>query len=406
MFVKCVMSKSDLQHIETELQRILRNFAKSGKRIPTVQHLDKTSARICEFKTCYLELCSELSSNGQKEQLEQCLKIDVLFDQIVADIDQRRVVAVKADDGAVGVSSSADDDDNGLSDDGAYKVSVIKAVVANEGKDTQIRDISGGVTLRAAKMSGISFLDVEASLEKFDGVSLNTERWLKNFENIAETCEWSNVQKYIFCRRLLTGAARLAVEADDTTLDFKSLKQFLTNEFKFVVKGEDVYEELRSIKKNPSETNIEFAYRARRVASRGTVDDPSLVSYIVRGLGNAWFVTPSLFESRTFADLKDKLEMYDHTRPPAYSAPAQSNNYTSRSSGESWPRTCFKCGRSGHTARECSSAGYVCHKCGAVGHVARECPETVCYKCGKKGHISPHCNASSGVAALPNDRPI
>ena len=51
---------------------------------------------------------------------------------------------------------------------------------------------------------------------------------------------------------------------------------------------------------------------------------------------------------------------------------------------------CWKCGKEGHRAFECSSL-MVCFKCNRTGHIAVECVTPQCTACGKAGHTEATC---------------
>ncbi|KAK7252971.1 hypothetical protein RIF29_37304 [Crotalaria pallida] len=76
------------------------------------------------------------------------------------------------------------------------------------------------------------------------------------------------------------------------------------------------------------------------------------------------------------------------------------NALTLRSDG------CFKCGGSGHMARNCNQKANAggggsakCYNCGGLGHMIRDCPKErgngggrACYKCGEIGHMAKDCD--------------
>jgi hypothetical protein len=70
-------------------------------------------------------------------------------------------------------------------------------------------------------------------------------------------------------------------------------------------------------------------------------------------------------------------------------------NYGGGFGGGNNQRSCYSCGGFGHLSRDCTQ-GQKCYNCGEVGHVSRDCTqaasnERVCYRCKKPGHVQAQC---------------
>lgn len=65
----------------------------------------------------------------------------------------------------------------------------------------------------------------------------------------------------------------------------------------------------------------------------------------------------------------------------------------------SLPDICYRCGESGHLAKDCDlQEDEACYNCGRGGHIAKDCKEPkrereqCCYNCGKPGHLARDCD--------------
>lgn len=203
------------------------------------------------------------------------------------------------------------------------------------------------------------FKDVEDALEKFTGETTRTvDEWVEHFEKVAKTCGWNDVQKYLFARKLLRGAARKAVEADEAVVDFKLLVEKLKEEFKDERTSYEIHRELRLKKKSSAESQLEYFYDMKKIGPK--VDERSMVRYIVDGLPDEKIEKSILYDAKSLEELKLKLKNYEK------SSKGKVSSSTDR---------CKNCGSKSHQQDSCpdQQKGKRCFKCNDFGHVARDC---------------------------------
>lgn len=203
------------------------------------------------------------------------------------------------------------------------------------------------------------FKDVEDSLEKFTGETTQTvTEWVTNFENIATTCGWNDIQKYLFARKLLQGAARKAMEADKAVIDYGKLVALLKKEFETELTSYEIHRKLMFKKKSSSESYLEYFYDMRKIGPK--LDEVSMVRYIVDGLPGDQNGKSILYDAKTLDELKSKLKVY-----------GTMHNRSSNS------ENCKNCGSKDHAKGNCpdQQKGKKCFKCSKFGHVARDCIE-------------------------------
>lgn len=237
----------------------------------------------------------------------------------------------------------------------------------------------------------ISFKDVEESLESFYGDSKrDVIEWIAEYEDISDMCKWSDIQKYLFARRLLKGAAKLFIESTSNISSWEKLKSVLKEEFGGDIPSINIHQLLSTQKMKEGETCLEFFYKLKQIAKKGKVDDKSLIAYVIAGIPDTILNKTVLFEASTCIELKEKFKVYERMKSQLSTYKQKfGDNGSSKSSTE---RFIPKRKPEGLVSKRCSN-------CGSVSHLKDVCPHKEkgarCFACNEFGHIAPNCPAKN-----------
>lgn len=130
----------------------------------------------------------------------------------------------------------------------------------------------------------ISVRDVDNLLSKFSGDdNVSIKSWFSEFEDLAMLLKWSEVEKYIFAKKQLTGSARSFIRTC-ACYSYSSFKVSLCAEFDKPVCKAEIYIKLQSRKMYKNEQFREYVYKMQELGQLADVDDKSLIWFIVNSL--------------------------------------------------------------------------------------------------------------------------
>lgn len=227
-----------------------------------------------------------------------------------------------------------------------------------------------------------TFKDVEESLQSFSGDdNMNVEKWIEDFEDMAELLRWSELQKYIYVRRLLKGSAKLFMSCEKEITTYEDLKNSLVEEFEVTCNSAQIHKKLMDTTKKDNETYREYLYKMMAIGNQVDLDVDSLIQYVIDGINDEEVNKSVLYGAKTICELKKKLELYETMKmksalkdaKPTHSATVKTSgvNETTNTS-PSYARRCFSCGERGHETKTCTK-GVKCFKCAQFGHIGKDC---------------------------------
>lgn len=238
----------------------------------------------------------------------------------------------------------------------------------------KINEYSGVNALSQCPMFTLNFNDIENSIRKFDGTSnLRIEKWIKEFEDVAELMNWNDFQKLIFGKKSLEGLAKTFIDSENRILTWSALKESLINEFKTHLSSAQLHKILSERKMQDSESIKEYFIEMKNLASCGDIDENALIFYIIQGINDVNVNKSLLYGAANLKEFRDKLKIYEEFR-----SMINSNEKKKTTEKTDDNLVCFNCGKKGHIASKCEnrSKGPKCFRCNEYGHISKSCPNT------------------------------
>lgn len=229
------------------------------------------------------------------------------------------------------------------------------------------------------------------SVRTFDGNNdYPVERWIAEFEDATMLFEWRSIQKLIFARKFIKGAAKTFLQSEGTIKSWRKLKIMLEDEFSSKISSADLHQMLATRKKKKEESPQEYYLSMKELISRGHIDKESVIQYIINGITDEETNKILLYGAKDFADFKEHLRTYEKMKLAQDKNTAKSKEST-KDKGDSSKQ--MKKG-----AKESSSKPLNCYNCGGSGHKANTCKYKdqgkKCFKCNKFGYEASNCSSS------------
>lgn len=122
--------------------------------------------------------------------------------------------------------------------------------------------------------SNFTLRDIADSLTSFSGNGHQAvDEWLDEFESNATAVGWDGLQKYIYAKQLLKGAAKMFIRSQRSVVSWDMLKQALRQEFGVNISSIDVHRALRNRRKRPNEDFREYLYCLMEIGAPIRLDE-------------------------------------------------------------------------------------------------------------------------------------
>lgn len=207
--------------------------------------------------------------------------------------------------------------------------------------------------------------DITKSFREFNGTG-NIHEWIRLFNDQCSIFNLTPLEKFVFAKKLITGAAELFVRYESRAVQFEDLMQELKEEYGAKVNSALTYEKLRNRKMKKEETPTEYLYEMLAIAEESNIDVEAVITYTIQGLPGTPNMKNFMFEATTIKEFKKKLLSYEIQ---STASKTSDNEPKPSTKGKDERHHCYNCGEL-HQTTECpnKSKGPRCFKCNNFGH--------------------------------------
>ncbi|GBO12528.1 Retrovirus-related Pol polyprotein from transposon 17.6 [Araneus ventricosus] len=163
------------------------------------------------------------------------------------------------------------------------------------------------------------------------------------------------------------------------------MKQHLLDEFATKINGLQLHKLMESRRMKPFETLQEYFLALRDLAHKGSLDDSSLIEYVINGIPDSSNNKIILYGCKSIPEFKEKLKIYEKLfntsrtfRPNNDKKfdPTHAAKFDRKRIPKPQP-VCYSCGLKGHLSTQCTNKphGKQCYGCKNFGHIHANCPQ-------------------------------
>ncbi|GBN72465.1 Retrovirus-related Pol polyprotein from transposon 17.6 [Araneus ventricosus] len=164
------------------------------------------------------------------------------------------------------------------------------------------------------------------------------------------------------------------------------MKQHLSDEFLEKINGLQLHKLMESRRMKPFETLQEYFLAMRDIAHKGSLDDSSLIEYVINGIPNSSNNKIILYGCKSIPQYKEKLNIYEklfntsRTFRPNNDKKLDDSTHVAKCERGRTPNpqpVCYSCGLKGHKSTQCTNKPHdeQCNGCKNFGHVHANCPQ-------------------------------
>ncbi|XP_046387262.1 uncharacterized protein LOC124156647 [Ischnura elegans] len=236
----------------------------------------------------------------------------------------------------------------------------------------------------------------ERLLPEFDpslSIGFTAEQWIRRVESVALAYAWEDSMVLTQAVHKLRGAAATWLNSvAEEVYSWEEFKRKLRYSFPSSDDQAEVHMRLSRKKKQRNETYETYVYSMKALASRGDIENASLIRYILNGIGDRELVKLlALSDFQDVEGLLSKIKRYEcvvertrvEEKPFIRSLDSTSSEksvdrpWESKGERKSGQMKFFNCAEFGHMAKDCQKPAHVrlCFTCKKSGHVSRECPQ-------------------------------